>query len=453
MKELQKYVVSFIGVGVLLALTIQEAGAIPAWARKYGTSCATCHELFPRNNAVGEAFRLNGYKFRDDEAYVKEPPVVQGQEAYKKVWPKAIWPSDIPGLPPLSIRAILDYNIDAGGTKETSNQFEMPHEIELLMGGTFGENISFLGEVEWEDEGEVETAIEAWIMFEDLLGTENAFNVRVGRVGAHELGLFTARDSNRLTNERYLYGNWRIPYPGGFDTRNAFRLRNTQPGIEVNGFGTRWRYVVGLVNGNDGSVEDNNSEKDVYFQLAFKFNGLRFDGSGGGETKELGAAGKGIWQDDSVTASLFGYRGVALVNATGDEADARDDDFWRLGIGAQVKYRDLKIGGGFAWGDNDNPYGTLSGESVDSRAWFVEFEYFIYPWLVPSLRFETLDFDLPDVPGLRRNQDQARFILNVDTLIRANIRLISEARLATEDERFAEDNDDNRVSFRMEFGF
>ncbi|MCI0526834.1 MAG: hypothetical protein L0Y56_05180, partial [Nitrospira sp.] len=176
-------------------------------------------------------------------------------------------------------------------------------------------------------------------------------------------------------------------------------------------------------------------------------------GSGGGETKELGAAGKGIWQDDSVTASLFGYRGIALVNATGEGADERDDDFWRLGIGAQVKYRDLKIGGGFAWGNNDNPYGTLSNESVDSQAWFVELEYFIYPWLVPSLRFETLDFDLPDVPGLRKNQDQARVIVNVDTLIRANIRLISEARLATEDERFPEDNDDNRVSFRMEFGF
>ena len=43
------------------------ADALPAFARKYQTSCVTCHESFPRLNGIGEAFRLNGYKFQDDE--------------------------------------------------------------------------------------------------------------------------------------------------------------------------------------------------------------------------------------------------------------------------------------------------------------------------------------------------------------------------------------------------
>lgn len=29
-----------------------------------------------------------------------------GAEAYKKVFPEVIWPSKIPGLPPLAIRAV-----------------------------------------------------------------------------------------------------------------------------------------------------------------------------------------------------------------------------------------------------------------------------------------------------------------------------------------------------------
>jgi hypothetical protein len=88
-----------------------NANAIPAFARKYKTSCVLCHAPFPRLTAMGEAFRLNGYKLPEaDEIYVKEQPVSMGAEAYKKVFPEAIWPSTIPGMPPLSIRAVGDVN-------------------------------------------------------------------------------------------------------------------------------------------------------------------------------------------------------------------------------------------------------------------------------------------------------------------------------------------------------
>jgi hypothetical protein len=37
----------------------RPAAAIPAFARKYGTSCQTCHTIFPKLNPFGEAFRRN----------------------------------------------------------------------------------------------------------------------------------------------------------------------------------------------------------------------------------------------------------------------------------------------------------------------------------------------------------------------------------------------------------
>src|SRR3972149_6494809 len=60
-------------------LFLTEAHAIPVFARKYKTSCQTCHVAFPRLNAFGEAFRRNGYQFpQNDEGYVKEEPLAIG---------------------------------------------------------------------------------------------------------------------------------------------------------------------------------------------------------------------------------------------------------------------------------------------------------------------------------------------------------------------------------------
>ena len=54
-----------------IALTITfwsvPAKAIPAFARKYQTSCTTCHTAFPKLNPFGEAFRRNNYRFPGDD--------------------------------------------------------------------------------------------------------------------------------------------------------------------------------------------------------------------------------------------------------------------------------------------------------------------------------------------------------------------------------------------------
>jgi hypothetical protein len=460
MKGLWKYPLAWIAGMGILTFMVQEAQAIPAFARKYSTSCMTCHEAFPRLNAFGEAFRLNGYRFPDnDAAYIKQEPVTLGQEAYKKLWPKAIWPSDIPGFPPVALRIISNYNIDTGGTKEARSQFETPREIELLAAGSMGTSLSFFTEVGFEKEEETETELTGSLQLENLLGPKHLLNLRVGKLGRHELELFTARDVNRLTFNPYLYGDWTLPYPDGFNTRNLFQQSNLQPGIEINGFGSRWRYAVGVVNGNDGNIEDNNSQKDLYVQLALKFKGLGFDGSSSKRKEEGSTSGKGGWQDDSIIASLIGYRGTALVNPTGDEADKRNDDFWRLGLGIQGKYRDFKIGTGYIWGSNDNPYGTLSSESVDSRSWFAEGEYFIYPWVISSIRYEALSLDLPAVPGLQKDQDRARIVTSFTFLVRANVKFVVEGRFATRDDRFTKaipkgsKHTDDAVDLSVDFAF
>ena len=135
----------------VLAFFSGTANAIPAFARKYKTSCTLCHAPFPRLTAMGEAFRLNGYKLpQADEIYVKEQPVSMGAEAYKKVFPEAIWPSTIPGMPPLSIRIIGDVNYYPSGQQTDRSEFNFPGEFTVLGAGSFGDNFAFFAHVSFE---------------------------------------------------------------------------------------------------------------------------------------------------------------------------------------------------------------------------------------------------------------------------------------------------------------
>ncbi len=83
----------------------KQSVAIPAFARQYGTSCSTCHIDFPKLNDFGKAFKDAGFKFpSDDASMLKIPPVMLGAPANAEVWPKAIWPGTIPGIPPIGFQ-------------------------------------------------------------------------------------------------------------------------------------------------------------------------------------------------------------------------------------------------------------------------------------------------------------------------------------------------------------
>src|SRR6202051_3252788 len=100
-------------VGLMLA-SVPKTSAIPAFSRKYQTSCSTCHSDYPELNDFGEAFKKNGFKFpKDDETFVKEPPVLLGAKAQKEAFPgTAIFPGEIPGTVPVGLRseAYAQYN-------------------------------------------------------------------------------------------------------------------------------------------------------------------------------------------------------------------------------------------------------------------------------------------------------------------------------------------------------
>ena len=449
MKHVVLLVRLFIVAGGALLFSVPEAHGVPTFARRYSTSCATCHQAYPRLNGIGDSFRLMGYRFPDDERYRKAQPVELGDEAYKRLWPKALWPSHIPSSSPISLITRFMFEADLNGSRQAATTFLLPEEIELVWAGNVGDNISFYGDIIYlqKDFGgkdpESWATLKGWLQLQSLFGRDHLFNFRVGTVGTQTMGLFTARDANIYSTHFYIYTSWFMPPPNLAQAGlSEFQGNNfsigPQQGFEINGFGKRWFYAAGLVNGNllvpAGSPPPsdvsfvgagrNTDSKDLYANLVYKIGGLQFDRSSEEQPDSLSSLSSQFWRDDSLKLALFGYSGKADIKTVDLEGEVWEgsDDFWRLGFGLQHDIRSFSWSLQYTAGNDDRPYGNLSDQAVDSRTWHVEALGFAYPWLMLYGRYEALDLDLPaDVPGLLPDQDIEKVVAGAKLMIRPNV--------------------------------
>ncbi len=423
MRRIMSMAVLFCLPPVLLIVIFPDnANAIPAFARKYQTSCMLCHAPFPKLTAMGESFRLNGYKLPDaDEIYVKEQPVSMGAEAYKKVFPKAVWPSSIPGVPPISIRATGNVAYHPYGPQDGNSDFNFPSEVTLLGAGSFENDFAFFAQIGFEIEDDTTTTTPmAWLMWQNLFSGvigEHHLDLKAGNVGRHAIALPNARNENNITLEDYLYAT-------------ELDLDN-QPGFQVVGYGRHWRYGAGVV-----ESDRKNTNKDFYTAFSIKFGGLGYDGSG--QTSAAGGVGTspaGYWLDNSVQLGFFAYEGYVEENA---------DRFDRIGGDARITYQSLSVAGGYITGNNRQA-------NEDKHIWFGEAQYFVFPWLIPYIRYEDMTVKNVD------NADLARFIVGSAMLVRANIRVNLEGRIYTTDQPTVaadgETKDDDQIAFLIDWAF
>lgn len=467
MKTFRHFLLTGLFIGLINVffqpLLTQDAEAMPNFARRYQTSCVTCHSTYPVLNAVGDAFRLDGYRFRNDEQYIKEQPVEMGDEAYKKLWPQSMWPGHIPSNTGFSFAARMYSEIDVGhvsDTREGDVTFMLPHEAELSWAGNLGKGIAAYGDMIFvqEDYGTEDTTswlmAKAWIEFSDLIGPEDAVNFRVGTVGVHTIGLYTAKDEQRIGLQYYQFNSWVVPEINvdknpslAAFTGNTF-TNQPQLGIELSGFGKSWLYYAGIVNGNiDRDAGDvyfmgvgkNTDTKDYYGGFAYKIGGLGFNGSNLKGDNPLASQAE-FWRDDSLTFSVFGYNGSAEIEVdryddstyTTHTETTSDDDFWRFSVGAKGRYKDLTVSTGYQWAHDDNPYGILWDNDLDANTWFVETMYFIYPWLIPYARYEVLELDNVPLTGptddiaINAKQDSELIIVGIKAHLRANVHFTVE---------------------------
>ena len=174
--------------GVLVLATMMAAAparAIPAFARKYQTSCLTCHTVYPKLNPFGEAFRRNGYRFPGvDSDYIKAEQVAMGQEANKKTFPKTAWPDSILAAIPLSVGAngqalIIPSSSSSAGEAAKASDGSATHftlqdlaaEAHIWGGAAFDDTITAWFELTFSSDGvDVE---HAQLLFNDIVGPKH----------------------------------------------------------------------------------------------------------------------------------------------------------------------------------------------------------------------------------------------------------------------------------------
>jgi hypothetical protein len=379
------------GVRTVFALTLivlfsaallapRNAYTIPAFARKYQTSCQTCHVAIPALTPFGEAFRLNGYRFPagNDPAMTKIPPVTIGAEGYKKLWPQSVWPGEIPGMPPLAV--LYTSTVDYDHSTDVATFQGMGGELEILGAGTLDEHLSFWGSVVFAREGgEITTGMERLnLQVRPLDSPALQF-----KVGSFEPGIMLSSTHRSIFQQELLA----LTEPAG---DNPWAAEAFQQGFEANGMlQHRVLYSAGVVEGS-GSIGD--QSKDAYARLGYKVGGLPFDGVPSGGAEAALPANPKPWSEKSVAFSGFVYRGRGmLVDPADPTAPPTIKDPFRVAGGdVAVNYLDLMARGGYTDRKDDRLLvADPASTDVSIKNQFAELTWVALPWLIPAGRWES----------------------------------------------------------------
>ena len=447
-----------------------RAHAIPAFTRKYQTSCSTCHNNFPELNDFGVAFKKNGFKFpKDDETFVKEPPVLLGAKAQRETFPDAIFPGEIPGSLPIAFRysGFANYNSKypfacgvllsngacsgAPGTSVTRTDLFIPNTFTVISAGSFGPSISFWVDNDISDDGANAGAGmgDGYLKFNDLghyIGLpKDTLNVRFGQF---ELDLpFTQARTIDLTNYD-IYDEASValvnlacnplaaPATPPCTTNNPFMFQAPQRGIEIGGYPNdgnfTWSFAV--VDGNNFNNAVRNS-KDIYIRVSQQFN-LEQDPA---VRKEVRAAGPtGPRDHTSLRLGAFYYYGRNALNINQSlfpgitALGTAREPFYRVGGDVRFKYRTFEIYGLGMYGHDVNlipdTAGTafISATPVTFSGGFVQANYWIYPWLMPLVRYDVVNSPTDTQAAVSRYDTRNRVSPGIQFLIRANIKYAFE---------------------------
>jgi hypothetical protein len=360
--------------------------AIPAFARMYGLSCSTCHIDFPKLNDFGKAFKDAGFKFpKDDELRIKIPPVMLGAPANAELWPKAIWPGTIPGIPPIGLRMNTYFQYTGSSNDKfaaltpvgslppfvPSTDFQTG-SFSLFSAGNFGSDIAF-----WVDNylslggSNANGGLgEAYLKFVDIGRLmklpKNSLNLRVGQF---ELELPFTEIHSIWTSPYDIYLQSNIGAMNGMIplqqfVNNHFLLASTGQGVEISGgrHTGGYNYSLAVINqhtgGGDGyspyvpSATGSNQGgvgfsstanfKDIYASLNYRFN-LERDKESRNAIRAAGAMGAHDHTYLNIGSYYFYGRSVQrLLGAGADGTSAlltASEPFYRVGGNFTFNYR------------------------------------------------------------------------------------------------------------------
>jgi hypothetical protein len=470
MRVQSRWIVAFfIASVIVLALGNPTSSyAIPAFARQYNTSCATCHSNFPKLNDFGKAFKDAGFKFpKDDEDFIKVPPTLLGAPAQKENFPHSIWPGSIPGLPPIGLRYNTYFSYVSGNRGNfqfvPSGSFPpnfiprtdfQPGLFSIFTAGNFGSDIAF-----WVDEdfsvggSQVDGGLgDGYLKFVNIGRLiklpKDSLSLRVGQF---ELDLPFSQARSYNVSGYDIYSQFNIgaqSTPFAFQQQfvnNAFSMDAAGNGVEISGghsYGG-YHYSLAIINQTTGTqpietgsfvsppvafVSDANF-KDLYARFSYRFN-LERDSASRHEVQAAGPTGPR--DHTSLTLGTYYFYGRSVQRVAGQDALANPilltarEPFYRVGGDFNFNYRKLNFYGLYMYGHDNNllpaflgiplplppgllPDGFVHGTPATFSGGFLQADYMAYPWMMLIMRYDAVNSTADRINGLTLNPDTSFF--------------------------------------------
>jgi len=419
--------------------------AIPAFSRQYGTSCSTCHINFPKLNDFGKAFKDAGFKFpKDDETFIKIPPVLLGAPAQKDIWPHTIFPGTIPGMPPIGLR----YNTFFQVVSKNRNAFNVQRPgdptapfiprtdfqsglFSIFTAGNFGSDIAFWVDDDISVGGSPNGGLgDGYLKFINIgrffkLPTD-ALSMRVGQFEL-DLPFSPARSWNLSGWDIYDQTNFGT---SAHNVNNGFALSSGAQGVEFSGGHTYrgYHYSLAIVNQNTSgnaaspanispvtNFTSDSNFKDLYGRLSYRFN-LERDPASRNEIQAAGTTGP---RDHTYLnlGTLYFY-GRSVQRASGLESDGvtqtvitAREPFYRVGGDFSFNYHSFNLFGQYLMGrDHDLvplvptgfplPIGFVRSSPVKFSGGFIEADYMALPWMMTIMRCDVVNSSADRINGI-----------------------------------------------------
>jgi hypothetical protein len=278
----------FILFFFLLAIGLidcRPAQAIPAFARKYGLPCSSCHQAWPMLSPFGQQFKDNGYQLGND----RDAPIFQSP---------AYWPIALRITPNWHLETNNHMIVDApdgtpeGAVANVKTQGFDYTGMDILTAGTLAKNFSFLL-VPSSDETGAFHLESVNVRFDNILGSP-WFNIKVGKFELDNLlseKRIVTLSANGGFYQNYHFQPWVAP--GVPSQLYTFGIGDNQLGIEWMGHSKndRTRVSVALLDPTDGNPDfqsgiggaapQNNYDVMVAASRAFEIENLGLQRVGG----------------------------------------------------------------------------------------------------------------------------------------------------------------------------
>ena len=240
MTSVRKRVAGGLLACFFLVLSVSDAHALPAFARKYGLRCSACHEAWPMLNYFGQKFKDNGYQLMND----RDAPIWQSN---------GYWPMTIRITPSWHRESTDKVAVDqavTGQQRVTAHGFDVGG-LDILTGGTLDKNLSFLFVLS-SDENAAFHFESVNARFDNLLGSP-WLNVKVGKfeldnIVSEKRGLTLSANGGGFQLYHFI--------PVG-DSNFVGQIGDNQFGLEWMGHSAndRSRISAALLSSNDGNVD------------------------------------------------------------------------------------------------------------------------------------------------------------------------------------------------------